>query len=290
MIDTKTKLLGVIGTPISHSLSPTLHNFIIQKFGLNYCYHAFDVTPQDLGNVIAGFNALKFVGINVTIPHKQQVIKYLDEVSDEAQNLGAVNTIHFRNGKMYGYNTDVIGFLKSLGSFRQKLNRGVAIVLGAGGSARAVIYALIKAGIGEIKIYNRTLANGRKLVEFMKVRCRFQKLSAYTLSQADLSNDLKKADIIVNTTPVGMVPNIAESPLAEHVSIPAGIPVVDLIYNPLETKLLKNANEVGANTISGLDMLIYQGLESFQIWTGQTFDEEMLLPELRGCLLEKLHN
>lgn len=289
MINSKTRLLGVIGAPIAHSLSPELHNYIFQKFNLNYCYHAFQVLPQNLENTISAFKVLNFRGINVTIPYKESVLKYMDELSEAALNLGAVNTIQFRiNGKLAGYNTDGTGFLKSLGKFREKLKGETALILGAGGSARAVIFALIKDGIGAIRIYNRTLINGQKTTEFIKVRCGFQNISAHALCAEDLSHSLQAAALLVNTTPVGMTPGDEHCPIGENVPIPSGILVVDLIYNPLETRLLKKARGAGANIINGLDMLIYQGLESLQIWTNLIFDEGRLLPELRSHLKRRL--
>jgi len=288
MIDAETKLLGVIGAPIAHSLSPALHNYIFRKFRLNYRYHAFQILPPNLANALTAFKTLNFRGINVTIPHKETIIQYLDNVSDEARKMGAVNTIQLCHDQLRGYNTDVMGFLKSLGNFRQKLKGKTALILGSGGSARAVIFALIQDGIGQIKIYNRTLVNGQKLVELIKTRSDFRNLSAHALFEGDLSQDSKEAALLVNTTPVGMMPAVEDCPISESIVIPPEILVVDLIYNPLETRLLKRAKAAGAHTINGLDMLIFQGLESLHIWTNLFIDAQRLLPELRKYLTRRL--
>ncbi len=288
MIDSNTKMLGVIGDPIGHSLSPIMHNFVIQKLGLNYCYHAFHVTPEDLEDSIFSFNILKFKGINVTLPHKQTIMSYVDEISEEAKQLGAVNTVLFKDDKLFGYNTDVIGFLKSLGEFRQTIRGKTAIVIGAGGSARAVIYALIKDEIGEIKIFNRTQQNADKLMIEMNNITYFNKIYSVPFSTNYFSDEIQNASILINTTSVGMYPEVNASPINCEIEIPKEILVYNLIYNPLETKLLKQAKQAGAPIKNGLDMLIFQGLESLQIWTGENFNTQDILPELRNFLIKRI--
>jgi shikimate dehydrogenase len=288
MIDSNTKMLGVIGDPINHSLSPIMHNFVIKKLGLNYCYHAFHVTPEYLEDSIFSFDLLKFKGINVTLPHKRTIMSYIDEISEEAKQLGAVNTVSFKDNKLFGYNTDVIGFLKSLGEFRETLKGKTAIVIGAGGSARAVIYALIKDGIGEIKIFNRTQHNADKLKTDMNSITYFNKIYSLPFSADYFADEIQNASILINTTPVGMYPDVNASPINCEIEIPAKILVYNLIYNPLETKLLINARQAGAPIKNGLDMLIFQGLESLQIWTGENFNTQGILPELRNFLIKRI--
>lgn len=162
-MDAKTKLLGIIGDPIAHSLSPAMHNFILKKLNLNYCYLAFRVKAEALKRALEGIRALGIVGVNLTVPHKQSVIALLDELDGEAEILKAVNTIKNDNGRLVGYNTDGIGFRKSLEAHNIKLTGKRAVVLGAGGAARAVVYSLITLGIGEIAIYNRTPSPAQKL-------------------------------------------------------------------------------------------------------------------------------
>ena len=286
MIDSNTKLLGVIGDPISHSLSPVMHNFVIQKLGLNYSYLAFHVPPSDLKDSVFAFNTLKFRGINVTLPHKQTIMSFVDEISDEAKQLGAINTILFKNEKIYGYNTDVIGFLKSLGEFREKIRGKTAVVIGAGGSARAVVYALIKDGIGEIRIVNRTQHNADKLKSEMTNITFFRKIISIPFSENDFSDTIHDASILINTTPVGMYPEVNASPINCDFKIPKEILVYNLIYNPLETKLLRQAKKAGAIIKNGLDMLIFQGLESLQIWTEEIINTQEILPELQQFLIK----
>ncbi|MBL7092662.1 shikimate dehydrogenase [candidate division KSB1 bacterium] len=288
MINSSTQLLGVIGDPISHSLSPEMQNFIIQKLGLNYCYNAFHVIPSDLEKAIESFQALNFKGINVTLPHKQGVIQFLDEVSEEARCLGAVNTIVFKNNRRFGFNTDVIGFLDSLGEFRHSLKTKTAIVIGAGGSARAVIYALIQDGIGEIKIFNRTTQKGEKLKSEMISITQFDKIYSIPPTMNDLTNEIQNASILINTTPIGMHPEVHASPVDDEFLFPKDILVYNLIYNPLETKFLQKARSAGAHIMNGLDMLIYQGIESLKIWTGVEIETEYLVPELREYLIKKI--
>jgi len=223
MINSSTQLLGVIGDPIDHSLSPDMQNFVIQKLGLNYCYHAFHVTPTELQKSINSFQTLKIKGINVTLPHKQTVMSCLDEISEEAKCLGAVNTILFENDKLFGYNTDVIGFLDSLGDFRNSLKSKTAVVIGAGGSARAVIFALIKDGIGDIKIFNRTIQKGEKLKYEMIGITQFDKISSIQPTMPDLAHEIQTASILINTTPIGMYPEVHASPVDDEFEFPEGI-------------------------------------------------------------------
>ncbi len=288
MINSSTQLLGVIGDPIDHSLSPEMQNFVIQKLDINYCYHAFHVTPTELEKAIDSFQTLNFKGINVTLPHKQAVIRHVDEVSEEARSLGAVNTIVFKNNKRFGFNTDVIGFLDSLGEFRQSLKTKTAIVIGAGGSARAVIYALIQDGIGEVKIFNRTLEKGEKLKYEIIGMTQFDKISSIQPTMTDLTHEIQNASILINTTPIGMHPEVHASPVDDEFLFPKDILVYNLIYNPLETKFLQKARSAGACIMNGLDMLIYQGIESLKIWTGIEFETEYLVPELREYLIKKI--
>jgi shikimate dehydrogenase len=288
MINSATQLFGVIGDPIDHSLSPDMQNFVIQKLGLNYCYHAFHVTPSELKRALDSFQTLHIKGINVTLPHKQAVISHLDEVSEEAKCLGAVNTIVFENNKLFGFNTDVSGFLDSLGEFRQSLKGKAAVIIGAGGSARAVIYALIKDGIGDIKIFNRTIQKGEKLKFEMIGITQFDRISSIQPTMADLAHEIQNASILINTTPIGMYPEVHASPLDDEFEFPEGILVYNLIYNPLETKLLQKARNAGAYIMNGLDMLIYQGLESLKIWTGVEMVTENLVPELREFLIDRI--
>jgi len=288
MIDGNTRLLGVIGDPIRHSLSPIMHNFILDYFGLNYCYHSFHIVPEKLKEAIRSFKLLDFVGINVTLPHKQTIIALLDDVAPDARKLKAVNTVLFQNGKAIGYNTDCSGFLSSLSLIKGSLRNQKAVVLGAGGSARAVIYALIQMGVNEIMIYNRSLENAERLVRYIREAMDFSEIYARQLSDYRIFESIQKAKILINATSVGMAPYTETCPLPESIIFPEGILVYDLIYNPVETKLLKMANFQGVRTMSGLDMLVLQGVESLKIWTGKNIDVSKILSNIKKLLLQQI--
>ena len=266
-----------------------MQNFIIKKMGLNYCYHAFHVAPADLQKTIESFRTLNIKGINVTLPHKQSVMSFVDEISEEARCLGAVNTILFKNDRLFGFNSDVNGFLDSLGDFRQSIKTKTAIIIGAGGSARAVTYALIRNGIGNIKIFNRTGKNADKLKNAMMRVTQYTSIESIPLSMPALSNEIRNASILINTTPIGMYPEVDVSPVDDEFEFPEGILVYNLIYNPLETRLLQKARNSGAYIMNGLDMLIYQGIESLKIWTGADIETENLVLEVREFLIKRIH-
>ncbi len=288
MIDARTKLLGIIGHPISHSLSPALQNFALKELGLNYCYHAFDVKPEYLGSAMESLKFLNFRGLNVTLPHKQKVIRFLDEISEEVKALGAVNTILFQENKILGFNTDMLGFARSLSAYREQIQGKIAVLLGAGGSAKAVAYALIKMEVSEIVILNRTLQNAEQMASQFKENTTFKNILAAQLDKSNVENYLKKTAILINTTPLGMDPDVNSCPLGDKLVLPSELIVYDLIYNPLKTKLLKIAEKSGCHSLNGLDMLIYQGLESLKIWTGETLDDKKSIRKLRQFLIERM--
>ncbi|CAB3289963.1 Shikimate dehydrogenase (NADP(+)) [Methanocaldococcus lauensis] len=264
MIDAKTKVVGLIGHPVEHSFSPIMHNAAFKDKGLNYVYLAFDVLPEKLKYVIDGAKALGIVGFNVTIPHKVEIIKYLDELDESAKLIGAVNTIKIENNKAVGYNTDGIGARLSLEEEIGKVKDKTILILGAGGAARAVAFELAKDN--NIIIANRTVEKAEKLAK--EIAEKLNKKFGEEVKFSSLNNDFSDVDIIINATPVGMYPNVDVEPLIKADQIKPDMVVMDLIYNPLETTLLKEAKKVGAKTINGLGMLIYQGAVAFKIWTG----------------------
>lgn len=286
-IDSKTKLLGLIGDPVEHSLSPAMQNFIAKKLNLNYCYLAFRVKAKDLQHALEGIRALGIAGVNVTVPHKQSVLQLLDEIDGEAKILKAVNTIKNNDGKLIGYNTDGIGFRKSLQTQDIELASKKAVVLGAGGAARAVVHSLITLGIGEIAIYNRTPSRAKKLADEMQESTGFKAIRSHDLTDDRLIEDLKSAQLLVNATSVGMQPH--STPIEDPSGFHQDLTVYDLIYNPSQTKLLKEAEKRGAHAINGLDMLIYQGIESLRIWAGVDI-KEALLKGLRGYLVDLMQS
>ncbi len=259
--------LGIIGHPIGHSISPLFQQAALDAIGFDGVYHPWDVAPDGVGEFVAGLRAPGTLGINVTVPHKEAVIPFLDEVDDWASIAGAVNTIVNRDGRLTGHNTDGIGFLRALreGADFDLRGRDV-LVLGAGGSARGVVYALARAGIAQLFIANRTLERAERLAGIAID----SGVAAEALALSDAPTAAGEVSLIVNCTSMGMVhgPDETGSPLsADH--IPAATLVNDLVYNPLETPLLREAARAGAATLGGIQMLVYQGAASFEMWTGQ---------------------
>lgn len=264
----KTSLVGLMGWPVEHSLSPLMHNAAFAALGLDWAYVPLPVRPDDVQAALKGLAALNFVGVNVTIPHKQAVMRYVDVLSDAAAITGAVNTIHLHDGKFYGYNNDPIGFLNSLKEARYEPQGIRTAVLGAGGAARAVVYALARSGAESIVVLNRTAERGAFLVEdlataFPNCALRFEALTHESLAVIG-----DTVDLVVNSTSVGMYPYIDTCPWPADLPIPANVTFCDLVYNPLETVFLARARAAGAATIDGLGMLVHQGGFAFEKWTG----------------------
>ncbi len=264
MVDAKTKVVGLIGHPVEHSFSPIMHNAAFKDKGLNYIYVAFDVLPENLKYVIDGAKALGIVGFNVTIPHKIEIMKYLDEIDEDAQLIGAVNTIKIEDGKAIGYNTDGIGARKALEEEIGKVKGKNIVIYGAGGAARAVAFELAKDN--NIIIANRTVEKAEKLAK--EIAEKLNKKFGEEVKFSGLDVDLNGIDIIINATPIGMYPNVDAEPIVKAENMREDMVVMDLVYNPLETVLLKEAKKVNAKTVNGLGMLIYQGAVAFKIWTG----------------------
>lgn len=268
LITGTTSLVGLIGWPVSHSLSPVMHNAGFAATGCDFAYVPLPVRPEHVEQALKGLVALNFKGANVTIPHKQAVMRYMDELSDAARFTGAVNTIHIQDGRFCGYNSDAIGFLHSLleADFDPKGMR--VAVLGAGGAARAVVYALARHGVHSVIVLNRTAERAAFLVDDLAVAFPNSALSFEPLTPAALAGLDGRVDLVVNTTSVGMYPNVNASPWPEDVPIPANAAFCDLVYNPLDTVFLQQARAAGARTIDGLGMLVHQGAFAFEKWTG----------------------
>jgi len=258
--------LGIIGHPIGHSISPVFQQAALDAIGFDGAYEAWDVAPDGVGEFVAGLRAPGTLGINVTVPHKEAVIPFLDEVDDWASTAGAVNTIVNRDGRLTGHNTDGIGFLRALrdGAGFDPRGRDV-LVLGAGGSARGVVYALARAGIAQLFIANRTLERAERLASIAID----SGVAAEAMVLSDAPGATREVSLIVNCTSMGMVhgPDEDGSPLSAA-DIPSTVLVNDLVYNPLETPLLREAARAGAATLGGIQMLVYQGAASFEMWTG----------------------
>ncbi len=262
----KTKVCGIIGDPIEHTMSPAMHNVAFESLGLDYAYLAFRVRKEALKNAIAGLKALGIAGLNVTIPHKVDIMPLLDKLEPLAGKMGAVNTIVNEDGILTGYNTDAPGFLQALKSNGIEPGGKKIVILGAGGAAKGISFILAEAG-ASLVVLNRTLSRAEELAAQM-ARFRHQDLKAMALSEANLAKALGGADVLVNTTSAGMVPEADRTPVPAGL-LRAGITVFDIVYNPLETRLLREAKAAGARTINGLDMLVWQGALAFEMWTGQ---------------------
>ena len=252
MLNSDTSLFAVLGDPVSHSLSPVMHNRAFANAGYNGVYLAFRV--KNIGKAVSGIKAFDIKGASITIPHKISVIKFLDELDDTAEKMGAVNTVVNRQGVLTGYNSDSLGAVEALLEKTAIKDKDV-VILGAGGAARAIGFGIISQG-GRVTIVNRTAAKGEELAR--DLRSEFQPLS-----------DLKKEkyQILINTTPVGMIPDNYAMPVRkEHLE--KSIVVMDVVYNPLKTRLLMEAENIGCVTIDGVSMFVYQGAFQFELWTG----------------------
>lgn len=258
------QLYGVIGNPIGHSLSPLMHNDAFAHLEMDAHYHAFLVLESELGEAVKGLKALGVVGFNVTTPHKVAIMQYLDEIDPLAEQIGAVNTVLHKEGKLVGYNTDGIGYVRSLESIsKEPLTNKRILLLGAGGACRAIYYSLAGAGVKEIDIANRTVEKAEQLI----AECRSEVVSlALSLEEATEKQTLY--DIIIHTTTVGMHPHVEDTPLRIQ-DLKKGSIVSDIIYNPFETKLLRDAKAHGAIVQNGIDMFVFQGALAFEIWTGR---------------------
>jgi len=257
--------LGLIGYPVSHSHSPTIQNAALKACGLDGDYSLFPILPDDieaLKALLAIVRSGELTGLNVTIPHKQNVIPFLDELAPTAQSIGAVNIIYLREDKLIGDNTDAPGFLKDLKSnFSSFPLQPSALILGAGGSARSVVYALCNDG-WQVTIAARRIEQARQLADSFTNYP--SQIANFTLANIDLSN----IALIVNTTPLGMIPNVDQSPLPENVTLAKQTKIYDLVYNPRETKLVRDTRAQGLQATTGLGMLIEQAALGFELWTG----------------------
>lgn len=266
MITGKTTCLGILGWPVEHSLSPLMQNSAFASAGLDYVYIPLPVKPDALPQAVAGLKALGYGGANVTIPHKINVMPLLDELDISAKMVGAVNTIVIKNNKSRGYNTDADGFVQPLLKKGISLQKKKAVLLGAGGAARAVIWGLIQQGIGEISIGVRDLEKARSIVEVFSAYC---PIAACQWPSTELDAKLKNCDLLINSTPLGMWPHIEQEPPLDWLLLPPNIAVSDLIYTPPSTKFLQKAAQHGHFCLNGAGMLVEQGAAAFTLWTGQ---------------------
>jgi shikimate dehydrogenase len=273
-----TVVCGIIGDPIEHTMSPAIHNAAFQAMGLDYVYVAFDVKGEGLRQAIEGMRALGMRGMSVTIPHKVAALPLMDKLDPLAEKIGAVNTVVNDNGILTGYNTDATGFLQAM------LEKGVdpagknVTIVGAGGASRAVSFILADRGASPV-ILNRIEEIDWAIDLAARISESFGKdVEALELTSDNLAGVLEKTEILVNATSVGMSPNVDNTPVPADL-LRADLTVYDIVYNPVKTRLLQNAEAAGATIISGVDMLVWQGVVAFEKWTGQKPPVEIMKAE-----------
>lgn len=281
VINADTKVIGIIGSPLKQTLSPLMHNLTLKQMGLNYAYVPFPIDKNSLSDALNGLRGLNILGLNVTIPFKEEVIPLLDDLSEEARGCGAVNVIKNVDGYLTGYNTDGRGFVTSLKEAGVSLE-GRALFIGAGGAARSTAWELAQAGISHIDFLDTNVAKASMMADFINnSNCS----SAGINMREEIFGELcKLADIIVNASPVGMFPQIDQSPVDSLDMVPDHTVLCDLIYNPLTTRFLSMAQERGLKTVSGVNMFVYQGAYTLEILTENKppveFMKEVVLHQL----------
>lgn len=272
-------LLGVVGNPLAHSISPQLHNTLSDILGKDCVYVPLRMDEDDFDDGIRGIKALGFKGFNVTIPYKNKILKHMDVISQEASLIGAVNTVKIKDGLLYGHNTDVRGFYDS---FTREtgvdFNKKQVVILGGGGAARAVALAVVRGGPSRMYLVNRTIKKAEAIGDIIK------KYSPHTeiTCHGAIDFNFGRADILINTTSVGMYPDTGAIPFGQEMEFSPSMVVYDLIYNPPETGLLKKASHWGAKTVNGLGMLIYQGIRAYEIWMDMKVEDDVSKAVLDG--------
>jgi shikimate dehydrogenase len=278
------RFVGIIGHHIAHTLSPAMHTAAFRDLHLPFAYGVFDVTPEFLPALVASLRKHGCAGANVTIPHKQNVIPLLDEIQEDAAALGAVNTIVNRNGRLIGYNTDISGVKYSLDPVKEKIRSASVLILGAGGGARAAVYTVSKFfSPRNVRLHNRSAIRADKIVVDFKKS--FPGVAYENISSPErLRSALAESALVVNTTSLGMSPDIDALPLPGTISFSNQQIIFDIIYNPIETALLRRAKMQGAQTINGVEMFVHQGADAFELWTGKTFPVDRALEVVTRAL------
>ena len=273
-IDGYTRLAAVVANPIKHSISPFIHNSAFEATNTNGVYLAWEVDATELAETVANIRRYQMYGINLSMPYKEQVIPYLDQLSEEACLIGAVNTVVNREGTLIGYNTDGKGFFKSLPSF--KISRKRVVLLGAGGAAKAILAQAILDGVSQISVFVRSLSmeKTRPYLEKIQNATGFR-VDLFALEDIqELQDSITQADLLVNATSVGM--DGSSQPIPTSIVLPEKLMVADVIYQPFETPFLKWAKEQGNQSINGLGMLLYQAAEAFELWTGKEMPTDQI--------------
>lgn len=287
-VNKDTRLYGLLGYPIGHSLSPAIQNAAFAAAGMNKAYFLMEVKPENLGAAVQGMKALPFGGGNVTIPHKVEVMRYLDEISDAARLIGAVNVIRIEDGKARGFNTDGSGFFRSFQAEAGIEPEGRVFFLhGAGGAARAVAVEAVLRGVKKLYLCNRTFEKAEKLAREINEKLRPCVIPLHQ-EHAEMAEAMADTEVVVNSTSLGMHPKIDELSLDPGLLHPRLV-VCDCVYNPERTRLLQEAAALGCRTVTGVGMLLNQGVESFELWTGTAAPVAVMLEALRNAL-DKLNH
>ena len=273
-IDGYTRLVAVVANPIKHSISPFIHNQAFEATHTNGVYVAWEVETTDLAETVANIRRYQMFGINLSMPYKEQVIPYLDQLSEESRLIGAVNTVVNREGTLIGYNTDGKGFFKSLPSF--KISRKRMVLLGAGGAAKAILAQAILDGVSQVSVFVRSasIEKTRPYLEKIQNATGFR-VDLFALEDIqELQDSITQADLLVNATSVGM--DGSSQPIPTSIVLPEKLLVADVIYQPFETPFLKWARNQGNQSINGLGMLLYQAAEAFELWTGKEMPTDQI--------------
>lgn len=285
MITANTKMCCLIGDPVDHSLSPLIHNAAYEQLALDFIYLAFNVPPQMLSKAINGLRAIGFKGANITMPHKVDVIKLLDEVDIETREIGAVNTIVNSDGSLKGYNTDGSAAVDALKSVGVQLSGIKLAVLGAGGAARAICFAAAQEYPSQLLVVNRGERKAILLAE--KIENKFGITTKHLPLRSNLlKRDLAEADVVINATSVGMNPDTEESVISPRL-LKRDAVLMDIVYNPLETRLLTEAKHLGLRTVNGLHMLVNQAAKAFEMWTGMKPPSKLMMARALGALQDR---
>ena len=272
-----TKIIGLLGHPVKHSFSPQIHNYLCEKYKQNNIYCCFDVENKKLKSAVESIKTLDMIGCNVTIPHKVDIMRYIDKIDKNAGIIGAVNTIKNIDGKLIGFNTDGVGFVKSILEKGYTLKNKKVLIIGAGGACRSICVELASEGISYLEIRNRSIDKAEEIGKIVKTN--FNLDVVYDIKPID-ENDLNKIDILINTTPIGMESNLC--PIDERLIPKGNLLVCDIVYKPHNTAFLNWAKKNNLDVVHGIDMLINQGLHAFYIWTGikATKEDEEYIKDL----------
>jgi shikimate dehydrogenase len=297
MIDGGTSMVGLLGWPVEHSLSPAMHNAAFDALGMNWRYVPLPVRPGQVPAAVRGLRVLGFVGANVTVPHKEAALAAADEVHPTAQALGAVNTLvisraETRPARVEGHNTDAQGFIAALrcAGYDPKAG-GTSVVVGAGGAARAIVFGLLLQGEGEVVVLNRSRRRALQLISELGSRCDCRsRLRGSELTRDALVDEVRQAELLVNATTVGMWPGPDASIWPDTVRLPSGLTVFDLVYNPLQTMLLRQARAAGATAVDGLEMLVQQGVLAFGLWTHHQHEPKEVASLMRSACAAQMYS